>query len=165
MKRRTVVQLMTLLAALLSLLGCGGGGGGGGAAESQSPPKSLNLTLSLTGVPASKVGSVDIFLDLPHGTAVATDQSGAVSSPDFIVTVPGSANGTSSIAKYLPASGSAPAKVHIIVVVASLVSNGEFATLHCLVPAAVAKSDFRVESVVAGDENGVPVAGVGVNVL
>lgn len=135
-KKQTSMLLLTAIlisAALLS--GCSKGGGSQAA---DSPPLSATvsatvaasgeLKLGAVGAATNLIAGMDLRVNLPAGVTVDADP--ATGDASTAVTISGAAvdNGLLA-AKYAPASGTAPATVHIIVINAAGFHPGEFATI------------------------------------
>ena len=88
------------------------------------------VTLGISGTTATVYG-VDVVVDLPSGVTVAADANGAVAAP--IITATGAAAGSYASAKYTPASGAVPGKLHIAVASGSGFAPGAFVTVACSV--------------------------------
>lgn len=131
-------------------------------ANNQTGYKNLLLSLSLTGTTAGNVGALDFTLNLPAGTTLPVDTTGAVSSSNFVTT--GSATNVTLVTKYSVPFGAMPAKLRVIMIASNLLPDGNIATLLSSVPVAVQSANFTISSVTAKDANGVIVTGVGITV-
>src|SRR5579883_2571846 len=97
---------------------CGGCGGGASTAPSpSSQPTSAVIKISTQGSLSSgtSISGVGITLNLPQGATVKTNQDGSVASGVVVPSGVTTANDSSILAEYVPASGSGAAKLKIVV--------------------------------------------------
>ncbi|MBJ6725069.1 hypothetical protein [Geomesophilobacter sediminis] len=90
------------------------------------------------GVPAGTIYGVDLVFDLPPGVTVVAGADGAVAPA--VLSLLSAAAGSFTVAKYTPASGDLPAKVHLVLSNANGFPGGNFLTLSCAVAPGVTPS-------------------------
>jgi hypothetical protein len=142
---------------LLSLTACGGG------SSSAPPSTTATLKLSATGTlhQGTSLAGIGITLTLPAGVTIKTDSGGAV--VNGYVNVTGEASPESVIAVFIPASGTTPATLALIVAstAAAGFGTGEFATVTCDLNGTSPKlSDFGLSNFKPYDLNGNLVIGL-----
>lgn len=139
MKKRSLLSLLMLAGALITLPYCGGGGGSTPPPPPPQQPTTAVLTLStaITGTfPATtSINGYDVTIMLPAGVTVnASPDSGNPAILDVassVVAATGSASGAQLSAIYTPAAGGLPATVQVTIVSATGISAGAFCTLTC----------------------------------
>jgi len=139
MKKRSLLSLLLLAGALITLPYCGGGGGGNPNPPPPQQPTTAVLTLStaITGTfpTGTTINGYDVTITLPTGVTVsASSDSGNpaildVASTDLTAT--GSASGSIINGVYTPATNSTPATVTVNIASANGISAGPFCTLTC----------------------------------
>ena len=168
MKNALLNLLLSGLLVMAGLAACGGGGGGGGT----PPPQLINaiVTLSTAGTLASgtKIGSIDITINLPDGVSIkATPDS---NNPSILITdsgavaASGAASGSNalSLSTYTAATSSAPGKLIVKLINADGFATGEFAVINCDIASgkSPATADFSVAGFDARDLNGAAITGL-----
>ena len=138
MKKRTPANMLFISLGLVLLSGCGGGTNG---EEQQPPVQPTTAVVSLSSVVNSAIpaGTViagyDVTISLPDGVTVKSTTPPAIDDGVVIGTGSGAEAGTTINASYTAASGSTPAKVHIVLISpnANGIAAGDFCTVTCAI--------------------------------
>ena len=115
MKKIALSSLLIFTLCLTMLSACGGGGGGGTPPPPQPTSAVLTLSTAVTGtIPADTIiAGYDVTIDLPTGVTVKSSMPPQADAS--VVTPSGTAVGAGVLAKYTPATGSSPGKLHIMI--------------------------------------------------
>jgi hypothetical protein len=146
MKKGSLTRLWIPVLALALISACSGGGGGGVSGTTTQPTKAV-ITLStavVNTIPADTIiAGYDITIDLPAGVTV-TSTAAPPRVDDGVVTVVGSAVGSSFEAVYTAATSTISGKVLIQIVKADGFIAGDFAAVTCDIAAGFnpSPSDF-----------------------
>lgn len=134
-QRRQYALISLFLLVVAALSGCSRGGSDQAA---DSPPLSASvnatvaasgeLKLATAGTP-SLIAGVDVTVILPAGVSVAADPTTGETAAGAVMISGVAADNSLLAAKYTPASGNAPATLHIVVINAAGFHPGEFATV------------------------------------
>lgn len=166
MNMRRLIGLVIYL-ALAVLSGCGGGDGSTTASSNPNPPvatqpTAATLKLSTQGTlpTGAAIGALDVTVNLPEGVTVKADGTGQTVAG--VMAPSAGAAGSLGVATFTPAAGGNPAKTRIVLINASGVGTGEFATVNCDIAAGSSPkaSDFSLAGFSVGDVNGTPIAGM-----
>lgn len=128
-------NLMIMTIALPLLFACGGGGGAGVAPQPTTAVITLSTSVIGTIPPTTSINSYDVTVTLPQGVTVkaspdAVNTAVLVTDPGVVAAV-GSASGSSILAVYTAASGTAPAVVKVHLASVNGFGAGEFSTITC----------------------------------
>jgi hypothetical protein len=134
MKKKSLLSMLMLVGALITLPNCGGGGGGGGTPAPVQPTTAvLTLSTTVNGVmPANTIiTGYDVTITLPAGVTVKSTTPPQTDSG--VVTATGVAAGSSTTIAgvYAAAAGATPGKVRFIIANGSGFSAGEFCKVTC----------------------------------
>lgn len=155
--------------AALSMFGCGGGGG----TTAPPPTKAKLALLSQSATAGTKIGSIEVTVELPAGVTVKATQS--ATNPDKLETDPGvvvlsgatiadpAAFGQlKPVGVYTPATATTRGTVLISLPAQVDFNPGEYVTVNADFPAGtvLVAADFKLIGFTAFDSNGVPMPGV-----
>jgi hypothetical protein len=121
-----------LFLAVTALSGCSSGKNGDKTAA--APPLAAAtvtagiLKLGTAGAP-NLIGGIDLTVDLPAGVSVEADPKTGEAATGVVTSLGTASGGNLTVAKYAPASGGTPARLHIIVISAGGFPVGEFAAV------------------------------------
>lgn len=161
MKRGLLSGLAILSVIVMGLSGCAGAGKGATAQLAAPGASATVVTLSTNGtLPEGKsIGGIDVTLNLPPRVTVKADKT-TETLPGVVVSS-GVAQGAPLVAKFIPASGDAPARVRLVLLKLSGFNTGEFATLSLDVDGPVPPlTDFSTAKVTITDINGTTLNGL-----
>lgn len=164
-------NLSTMFFALtvISMFGCGGGG----STPAPPPTKAKLALLSLSTTAGTKIGSIEVTVELPAGVTVKATQSatnpdkletdlGVVVLSGATVADPTAFGQLKPVGVYTPATATTPGKVFISLPAQVDFNPGEYVTVNADFPAGtvLVAADFKLIGFTAFDSNGAPMPGV-----
>jgi hypothetical protein len=163
MKETIQSGLLITLFILISLTACGGGGG-----DAAPPSTKAIVTLSTSGtLPAgTKIGGIQVTVNLPAGVTAKASLYSAGSSTMVtdtgVITASGTAAGSYTSGAYLAGAAASTYKISMGVVNANGFSAGEFAQVSCDIAAGSSPTaaDFSLSNPTVVDLNGVTLTGI-----
>lgn len=152
--------------AALSMFGCGGGGG----TTAPPPTKAVVALLSQSATAGTKIGSIEVTVELPAGVTVKATQS--ATNPDKLetdlgVVVLSAATAAAfgdikPVGVYTPATATTPGKIFISLPAQVDFNPGEYVIVNADFPVGTlfAPTDFKLSGFTAFDNQGAPMPGV-----